>query len=77
VHRRCGKQCGQPRAIAPNTAPIQARSFIATKLITDFLIKINDLGLVYSIVTVAPPLSVTASGFVEFRKGPRTGLADG
>jgi hypothetical protein len=46
-------------------------------LITDFLIKINDLGLVYSIVTVAAPVSVTASGFVEFRNGPGAGLADG
>ena len=63
--------------MAPNTAPIQAPPFFAAKLITVFLIKINDLGLVYGIVTAAEPVSATASGFVEFRKLPGTGLADG
>lgn len=63
--------------MAPITAPIQAWAFFATKLITIFLIKINDLRLVYSIVTAVEPVSATASGFVEFRKLPGTGLADG
>jgi hypothetical protein len=63
--------------MAPNTAPIQARSFLAAKLTTVFLIEINDLELVYSIVTAAQSAPPAACGFVEFRKGPGAGLAGG
>jgi hypothetical protein len=63
--------------MSPKPASIQALPFLAEKLITIFPIKINDLALVYSIVTAAEPVSATASGFVEFRKLPGTGWAGG
>jgi hypothetical protein len=46
-------------------------------LISEFIIQINELRLVYRIVTVTGPAAVVSGGLVEFRVGPAAGRADG
>jgi hypothetical protein len=52
------------------------RPSIATNFITDFFIEINDLVLIYRIMTVVAALSSTAGRVVEFCATAGAGCAD-
>jgi hypothetical protein len=59
-----------------DTASLLGRPSTATNFIKNFCIGINDLVLLYRIVTVAAALPHAAGSVVEFRVKARAGRAD-